>query len=98
MHRMGVRGYGDAVWCAAAAREARFHPHVLRRTLACEWVDRGGNLAALQRLLGHSSITVTQRYCRISDSMVRAEMTRLASGASAVASGEEPTQESVAWL
>jgi hypothetical protein len=37
--------------------------------------------------LGHSSITVTQRYGRISDSMVRAEVMRLASVASAVAGG-----------
>ena len=73
----------------------RFHPHMLRHTFACEWVDRGGSLAALQQLLGHSSITVTLRYGRISDSMVRAEVMRLASVASAEASGEEPTQESV---
>ena len=64
----------------------RFHVHMLRHTFACAWVDRGGSLAALQQLLGHSSITTTQRYGRISDSMVRAEMMRLESVASAVAS------------
>src|SRR5262245_36426345 len=62
----------------------RFHPHMLRHTFACEWVDRGGSLAALQTLLGHSSITVTRRYGRISDSMVRAEMMRLSSVASEI--------------
>lgn len=73
----------------------RFHPHMLRHTFACEWVDRGGSLAALQSLLGHSSITVTQRYGRISDSMVRAEVMRLASVASGVASGASRSEESV---
>src|SRR5437899_417022 len=48
------------------------------RAFACSWVDGGGSLAALQHLLGHSSITTTQRYGRISDSMVRAEVMRLA--------------------
>ena len=73
----------------------RFHPHMLRHTFACEWVDRGGSLAALQSLLGHSSITVTQRYGRISDSMVRAEMMRLTSVASAVANESTADGESV---
>jgi integrase len=73
----------------------RFHVHMLRHTFACSWVDRGGSLAALQHLLGHSSITTTQRYGRISDSMVKAEMMRLESVASAVASGDPPSGESV---
>jgi integrase len=55
----------------------RFHVHMLRHTFACGWVDRGGSLAALQQLLGHSSITTTQRYGRISDDMVRREVERL---------------------
>lgn len=73
----------------------RFHCHMLRHTFACAWVDRGGSLAALQRLLGHSSITTTQRYGHISDSMIRAEMMRLESVASAVASDDEPEQQTV---
>ena len=75
----------------------RFHPHMLRHSFACEWVDRGGSLAALQSLLGHSSITVTQRYGRISDSMVRAEMMRLLKVASGVANENPISQESVGW-
>jgi integrase len=69
----------------------RFHVHMLRHTFACSWVDRGGSLAALQHLLGHLSINTTQRYGRISDSMVRAEMMRPES----VAGGVPPTGESV---
>ncbi len=73
----------------------QFHRHMLRHTFACESVDRGGSLAALQQLSGHSSITVTRRYGRMSDSMVRAEVMRLASVAGAVASGEDQGRESV---
>lgn len=55
----------------------RFHPHQLRHTFATRWAESGGNLAALQLALGHSSIVVTQRYARLTDEHVRAEANRL---------------------
>jgi integrase len=55
----------------------RFHPHQLRHTFACRWLERGGNLAALQLILGHSSIVTTQRYACLSDDHVRAEAERI---------------------
>jgi integrase len=56
---------------------ARFHPHQLRHTFACMWLEAGGSLAALQELLGHSSIVTTQRYARLGETHVRSEAARL---------------------
>jgi integrase len=55
----------------------RFHPHQLRHTYACRWLEAGGSLAALQELLGHSSIVTTQRYGRLAEPHVRDEVARL---------------------
>jgi integrase len=59
------------------ARLERFHVHQMRHTFGCQWVNRGGSVAALQQILGHASIETTQRYARISDDMVLRENARL---------------------
>jgi integrase len=58
----------------------RFHPHQMRHTFACQWLERGGSLVALQQILGHSTIVTTQRYARLTDEVVTAEVLRLAQG------------------
>ena len=58
----------------------RFHVHQTRHTFACQWMERGGSLAALQQILGHSTVVMTQRYGRLSDEAVRAEAERLSRG------------------
>ena len=55
----------------------RFHAHQLRHTFATRWAEKGGNIADLQLVLGHSSIVVTQRYARLTDEHVRAEAERI---------------------
>ena len=56
----------------------RFHSHLCRHTYATEWRDANGSLAALQAVLGHGSIAVTERYGTISDDLVEREATRVA--------------------
>ncbi len=54
----------------------RFHPHQMRHTFACRWLEQGRSLEALQHVLGHSTIVMTQRYGRLSDEHVRREAER----------------------
>ncbi len=39
--------------------------HVLRHTFASHFMINGGNIMTLQKILGHSSITMTMRYSHL---------------------------------
>ncbi|QQZ64489.1 tyrosine-type recombinase/integrase (plasmid) [Paenibacillus sonchi] len=43
----------------------RLSPHTLRHTFAKRWVVKGGNSIALARILGHSTVEMTDRYVRL---------------------------------
>jgi integrase/recombinase XerD len=43
---------------------AHVHPHAFRHCFAVTYIRRGGDLYRLSRLLGHASVTATQRYLR----------------------------------
>lgn len=51
----------------------------MRHTFACQWLERGGSLAALQQILGHASIVTTQRYAKLTDEVVMREAERIGS-------------------
>ena len=40
--------------------------HILRHTFASHYMMAGGDILSLQRILGHSSITMTMRYAHLS--------------------------------
>ncbi|MBU0757564.1 MAG: tyrosine-type recombinase/integrase [Nanoarchaeota archaeon] len=52
-------------------------PHVLRHTFAVTYLHKGGNLRALQAILGHSSITTTDIYLNYSGIRVCEDFARV---------------------
>jgi len=43
------------------------HPHLVRHSSASQFIRMGGNPSVLQKILGHSSLLVTQRYVHLSN-------------------------------
>jgi site-specific recombinase XerD len=58
MHQYGRQAGITGVRCS---------PHTLRHSAAVAQEDYGGNLFALQKMLGHTSLDMTRRYCELAD-------------------------------
>lgn len=71
-----INPYGFAIQVRRLTGITRFHAHMMRHTYACRMLEARVPLAAVQQLLGHSTVTMTQRYARISDEMVQREVER----------------------
>ncbi len=69
-------GQGDFLSCYGAYRSAFKRSglkvpagqlaHILRHTFASHFIMNGGNIVALQKILGHSSLNITMRYSHLS--------------------------------
>ncbi len=60
-----------------ACTRSKVTPHMLRHSAACELLESGLDIRFVQRLLGHSSISTTEIYTHVSDSLLK-EKIRLA--------------------
>jgi integrase len=67
----------DRLYRTAGLPVPRAPWHVLRHTFASHFLMSGGSLLTLQRILGHTTIAITQIYSHLSDDHVASEMKRL---------------------
>jgi len=69
-----------------------FHVHRMRHTFATKYLERGGSLEVLQRILGHSSIKQTECYGRLRPHAVAAEVARISVATSVAMKATEPSE------
>lgn len=57
--------------------KTHIHYHVGRETFATNFIRYGGNVAVLQKLMGHSKLSTTMKYVHVDEAMKQAEIDRM---------------------
>lgn len=82
LHRvLDAAGFPKAERAGRLRRYVVFHD--LRHTFASHWVMRGGDIFKLQKILGHKSMQMTQRYAHLAPETYASDHGRLGSAAPA---------------
>jgi site-specific recombinase XerD len=68
---ISVRGIQKRIEYYARESKIRVSCHQLRHTMATQLLNADADLSTIQDLLGHTHITTTQRYCRVSNLKVQ---------------------------
>ena len=68
---ISVRGIQKRIEYYARLSKVKVSCHCLRHTMATQLLNADADLSTIQDLLGHSHITTTQRYCRVSNLKVQ---------------------------
>jgi len=68
---LSVRGIQKRIEYYACLSRIKVSCHSLRHTMATQLLNADADLSTIQDLLGHTHITTTQRYCRVSNLKVQ---------------------------
>jgi site-specific recombinase XerD len=74
---MDRHNFRNVLWRLGRRLEiTKVHPHRFRHTFAITFLRNGGNIYTLQRILGHSTLEMVQRYLHIAQADIDADHAR----------------------